>query len=265
MTLWRARSRARVFVNRVWKWHFGTGIVNSADNFGKVGDPPSDPAELLDYIAIKFQQEWHVAEEAAAHDHAFGRVPAGDSKETPEEHVKDPLNRLLLPLLASASRCGAASRFDAVCCWGFGFEGAGRTGDTAWPRERSSRTVYAKVSRFHIDPFPAGLRLPQPDLHGGAALLNQRAGAAALLHEQSVCLRAGRQSCCRSAYTRRATMRHASPRRVSAGSYGRVPTPAELQAGLEFLKTHAGQAGLPGQPGAHNRVEAILPRPFQFQ
>ena len=25
---------SRVFVNRVWKWHFGTGIVNTADNFG---------------------------------------------------------------------------------------------------------------------------------------------------------------------------------------------------------------------------------------
>ena len=43
----------RVFVNRVWKWHFGTGIVNTADNFGKVGDPPSDP-ELLEYLSVQF-------------------------------------------------------------------------------------------------------------------------------------------------------------------------------------------------------------------
>ncbi len=26
----------RVYVNRVWKWHFGTGIVNTPDNFGKI-------------------------------------------------------------------------------------------------------------------------------------------------------------------------------------------------------------------------------------
>ena len=40
-------------MNRVWKWHFGTGIVNSASNFGKLGDPPSNP-ELLDYLASWF-------------------------------------------------------------------------------------------------------------------------------------------------------------------------------------------------------------------
>jgi mono/diheme cytochrome c family protein len=34
---------ARVFVNRVWEWHFGTGIVNTPDNFGVMGDRPSNP------------------------------------------------------------------------------------------------------------------------------------------------------------------------------------------------------------------------------
>lgn len=44
---------ARVMVNRVWKHHFGQGIVRSTDNFGATGDPPSDP-ELLDYLATQF-------------------------------------------------------------------------------------------------------------------------------------------------------------------------------------------------------------------
>ena len=44
---------ARVLVNRVWKHHFGRGIVDSPDNFGKTGDRPTHP-ELLDYLANQF-------------------------------------------------------------------------------------------------------------------------------------------------------------------------------------------------------------------
>ncbi len=61
---WLARPEnpltARVFVNRMWYWHFGEGIVRTPDNFGRMGEKPSHP-ELLDYLAQQFMANgWSV-------------------------------------------------------------------------------------------------------------------------------------------------------------------------------------------------------------
>ncbi len=44
---------SRVWVNRVWGWHFGRPIVRSTENFGALGDPPTHPM-LLDWLACEF-------------------------------------------------------------------------------------------------------------------------------------------------------------------------------------------------------------------
>ena len=47
---------ARVYVNRVWYWLLGEGLVRSVDNFGSTGETPSH-AELLDHLALRLIDE----------------------------------------------------------------------------------------------------------------------------------------------------------------------------------------------------------------
>jgi hypothetical protein len=84
---------ARVFVNRIWYWIFGTGIVPTTDDFGHLGEKPSHP-ELLDYLASEFMAgDWSIKKlvRSLIMSETFCRSGAI----SPKAHEADPLNRLL--------------------------------------------------------------------------------------------------------------------------------------------------------------------------
>jgi mono/diheme cytochrome c family protein len=101
---------ARVFVNRLWKHHFGAGLVRTLGNFGKTGTPPTHP-ELLDWLAVELVSGgWSVK---AMHRLMMTSTAYRQSSAVREEHEKlDPSNALLsrIPM----ARLDAEALYDAM-------------------------------------------------------------------------------------------------------------------------------------------------------
>lgn len=86
---------ARVYVNRVWRWHFGAGIVPSTENFGVLGDRPSHP-ELLDWLARNFMETgWSTKELHRLILNSSTYQMAAVHPRAAEAEGVDPENRLL--------------------------------------------------------------------------------------------------------------------------------------------------------------------------
>jgi hypothetical protein len=84
---------ARVFVNRVWHHLFGSGLVRTCDDFGRVGDLPSHP-ELLDYLADRFVADgWSI--KRLVRSLVLTRAFAMSSRSGSKGKEIDPQNRLL--------------------------------------------------------------------------------------------------------------------------------------------------------------------------
>jgi hypothetical protein len=84
---------ARVAVNRLWQTMFGKGLVETSDNFGSQGTPPTHP-ELLDWLAHDFtEHDWDV--KRMLKEIALSATYRQSSRTRPELLARDPDNRLL--------------------------------------------------------------------------------------------------------------------------------------------------------------------------
>jgi hypothetical protein len=84
---------ARVMVNRIWHHLFGTGLVRTVDDFGRIGELPSHP-ELLDHLAAQFVEEgWSVKQ--LIRSLAMTQTFQSASQSSALAREVDPLNRWL--------------------------------------------------------------------------------------------------------------------------------------------------------------------------
>jgi hypothetical protein len=150
----------RVIVNRIWKQHFGTGIVDSPSNFGFTGERPTNP-DLLDYLAASFMENGLSVKKLHRAIMLSSVYQLSDAYSA-AAFEKDSGNRFYWR--ANRHRMGAEQIRDAVLAVSGSLEfKMGGPSEPLTPHY-SRRTVYGKVSRFKLDTYLQLFDFPSPNL-----------------------------------------------------------------------------------------------------
>jgi cytochrome c553 len=151
---------ARVIVNRIWKGHFGTGIVDTPSNFGFNGERPRHP-ELLEYLASSFVENG-MSIKKLHRDIMLSQVYQLSADHLAANAAKDSGNRLYWR--ASRRRMTAEQLRDSMLSVSGALEAKLGGPSEALTPFFNRRTVYGKISRYRIDPFLQLFDFPAPTI-----------------------------------------------------------------------------------------------------
>ncbi|MFO1459987.1 MAG: DUF1549 and DUF1553 domain-containing protein [Verrucomicrobiota bacterium] len=241
---------ARVLVNRVWHHLFGRGLVPTVDNFGALGERPTDP-ELLDYLAWQFVHEDRWSLKRLIHRLVLTQTYAMSHRDSdPRAQELDPANNLWhrIPvrrleaeairdsLLTVSGRLNPKVGGPPVPAYLNEFTvGRGRP-DKSGPLDGDGRrSLYLAMRRNFLSPALLAFDAPTPfSTVGKRNVTNVPAQSLALMndplfHEQA---RVWAERMLRELPTAEPAERIAW---LFEGAYGRLPTAAERQDCLETL------------------------------
>lgn len=231
---------ARVIVNRIWRQHFGRGLVATPSNFGLQGQPPSHP-ELLDELARRFiTQGWSMKKLhremllSATYRQASHLPPLSDSQSIMDKGMgrdpdnlwlwRSPVRRLDLEAWRD-SILAASGRIDLR---------VGGAPASLADAQNVRRTIYGQVKRRELTDLQRLHDFPDPVSHVAAReptttpLQQLFALNGPLLEQQSLAL----------AETLRTQMPDRIGEQVRAAYQrilGREPAPEEHQSALDFV------------------------------
>ena len=256
---------ARVFVNRVWQWHFGRGIVSTASDFGSRGAAPSHPG-LLDWLAAEFMASgWSVK---TLHRRIMrSRTYQLASAEHRGNLATDPTNQWLWryasrPLDAESIRdailvvSGTLNRgqprphpFPAVDTWGFTIHHPFHA-----VYDSNHRSVYLMTQRNRRHPYLALFDSADPNLSiGSRQPTTTPTQALYLMNSEFVHVQA------RGFAARLLRSKGTNKERVRLAfelGHGRQPPEGEFQAAVDFLSNYVGQLSTVTQEQTDHRLAA---------
>jgi Protein of unknown function (DUF1549)/Protein of unknown function (DUF1553)/Planctomycete cytochrome C len=259
---------ARVIVNRVWRWHFGSGIVDTPDNFGKMGDPPSDP-ELLDYLTTSFVKNG-MSIKKLHREILLSSVYQLSTESSAENAEKDGANRLYWR--ANRQRLDAEAIRDSLLFVSGDLDLKKTGGPSAdFADDNHRRTVYCKVSRYRLDNFLQVFDYPNPSFTAEQRFTTivplQR-----LYFMNSSFVYKQAETFAKRVYDEAPgsdkTSDAARIQKAYRILFGRAPNEAETKAGLDFLQAHPETPGdqVAGQPTtAWNEYARVLLSSNEFE
>jgi hypothetical protein len=244
---------ARVIVNRLWKHHFGEGLVRTTDDFGNMGQPPTHP-ELLDYLTSEFvKQDWSIKK--LHRQLVLSRTyQMASTVADPRADEIDPQNKLWHrtnlrrleaeairdAILAVSGRLNARMYGPAVipCLTAF-MVGRGRPGVSGPLDGDGRRTIYVSVRRNFLTPMLLAFDYPIPfSTIGHRSVSNVPAQALALMNSPFVLQQA-------EVWARRVLSRQSDDkdriREMYVAAFARPPIANEEQNALAFLAEQSRQ------------------------
>jgi len=172
---------SRVMANRIWHHLFGRGIVESTDNFGVLGIPPTHP-DLLDHLATQLMEsDWSI--KTMIRDLVMGQTYQMSSAihDQPAEE-KDPLNLLLHrrsvkrlegeivrdTLLAVSGNLDRTMYGDSIPAHLYEFMTYHRRPGGSGPVDGANRrSIYQRIQRNFLSPMMLAFDMPLPDSSTG--------------------------------------------------------------------------------------------------
>jgi hypothetical protein len=239
---------ARVLVNRLWKHHFGEGIVRSTDDFGAMGREPALPA-LLDWMAAELiERAWSMKAVVrlivTSSTYRMASTPSADAERI------DPGNVYLHRM--NARRLEAETLRDAILAasgdlvktmYGPGvpvhltpfMEGRGRPARSGPLDGDGRRSIYLAVRRNFLNPMFLAFDAPVPfSTMGRRNVSNVPAQALVLLNDPLIQRAAKRWAARELGASGRSDQDHLS--KLFATAFARLPTEEELRNCRAYLR-----------------------------